>query len=560
MTYSVLATVRGYFERGLNSPAYQKWLKEAKHAWAFYDGDQWTNEEIDKLSETGQPPIVINKVAAKVDNIAGTEILGRTRITYRSRSGDTVEDNHARALTDLALYVAEYNDQALELSALFKAGLVTGLGWLDVGVEEEGQTPTIFNRYEDELQVVWDDMARRPDFADAQYVARYRWLSLNDMQQFFPHKWESVTTLKSGAVGKIWQNNTQLDTAYYDEKRDMYRVVEVQYKQTEKLYTVETAGGKTFTTFNKKQAFAQLGNTVTSSFAQRVYVAYFIDSILLSHNPLGYNHNTFTLIPYVYKRHRADGRPYGLVKAALDPQKELNKRRAKAMHLLNTAQVIADIDAVEDPNQLAKEAARPDGLILKRPGKELRILRNGDMAQTQVAVMDQASRDIQEAMGVFDETLGKQSNATSGIAIRQRQQAGTLNQMFAFDALRLSKKRLGSMLLSLIKQYFTAEMVFKITDEFGATRLIELNRSVENEKGEHIIINDVTTANFDIVVEEVPDALSSREHDLQQLELLRNAGVPIPNEMLVEATSLKNKDKLLETFTALQKTEEAPQA
>lgn len=262
----------------------------------------------------------------------------------------------------------------------------------------------------------------------------------------------------------------------------------------------------------------------------------------------------------MYKRHRADGRPYGLVKAALDPQKELNKRRAKAMHLLNTAQVIADIDAVEDPNQLAKEAARPDGLILKRPGKELRILRNGDMAQTQVAVMDQASRDIQEAMGVFDETLGKQSNATSGIAIRQRQQAGTLNQMFAFDALRLSKKRLGSMLLSLIKQYFTTEMVFKITDEFGATRLIELNRSIENEAGEHVILNDVSTADFDIVVEEVADALSSREHDLQQLELLRNAGVPIPNTMLVEATTLKNKDKLLETFTALQKTEETPHA
>lgn len=297
MTDSVLTTVRGYFERGLNSSAYQKWLKEAKHAWAFYDGDQWTSEEIDKLAESGQPPIVINKVAAKVDNIAGTEILGRTRIAYRSRSGDMQEEQHARALTDLALYVAEQNDQALELSALFKAGLVTGLGWLDVGVEGEGITSNIFNRYEDELHVVWDDMARRPDFTDAQFVARYRWLSLNDMQQFFPNKLENLATLKTGLSGKNWQNANQIDTSYYDEQRDMYRVVEVQYKQTEKLYSVETVAGKTFSTFDKKQAYAQLGNIVSSTFAQRVYVAYFIDSILLSHNPLPYNHNAFTLVP-----------------------------------------------------------------------------------------------------------------------------------------------------------------------------------------------------------------------------------------------------------------------
>ncbi len=95
----------------------------AKAAWDFYDGTQWTREEVDALSEHGQPAIVINRIAAKVDNLAGTEVAGRTRVVYRSRSGASGEEDTARVLTDLALYVAERNDQALEVSGMFKAGL-----------------------------------------------------------------------------------------------------------------------------------------------------------------------------------------------------------------------------------------------------------------------------------------------------------------------------------------------------------------------------------------------------------------------------------------------------
>lgn len=68
----VLAKVKGYFEQAVQSPAWQAWRKEAREAFAFYDGEQWSAEEKAALAEHGQPAIVINKIAAKVDNIAGT--------------------------------------------------------------------------------------------------------------------------------------------------------------------------------------------------------------------------------------------------------------------------------------------------------------------------------------------------------------------------------------------------------------------------------------------------------------------------------------------------------
>jgi hypothetical protein len=498
----ILARIRGYFESAVSDSAYQKWREEAKLAWDFYDGAQWAPEEVTKLAELGQPAIVINKIAAKIDNVAGTEVAGRTRIAYRSRSGQPEEEQAAKVLSDLLAYTAERTELAQEISRAFRAGLVCGVGWLEVG-----QTPDVFVQAEDELSVVWDPLARNADLADARFIARERWLDAENVREIFPtHGPTMVAALRE--EGTLLRSpyaalNGAESVPYFDAKREVYRVVEVQYKQSVRQWRVQLLNGQVQGFYTRpeardaaKQPGAQLLETL---WVPRVHVGYFGGGVLLHHAAL--EGPDFTLLPYVYKRHKQGGRPYGLVRAAIDPQRELNKRRSKAMHLLNTAQVIADVDAVDDPALLAREAARPDGLILKRAGKDLRIIRNTDLATSQVAVMEQAGRDIQDVLGVFDEAMGKESNAQSGAAIQQRQLASTLNQMFAFDALRRLKKRLGTQLLALLRQTLTPTAVLRITDDLTAARLFAM--------GEHDL-----NASFDVVVEEVRDALSLRDAEV----------------------------------------------
>lgn len=510
-----LALVKGWYEAAVMHPAVQAWREEARLAWDFYDGSQWAPEEVAKLSELGQPAIVINKIAAKIDNIAGTEVAGRTRLAFRSRSGNAREEQAAQVLSDLMAYVAERAELPHEVSQVFRAGLVSGIGWLDVGVNDGAAGPEIFIRAEDELSVVWDPIARAADLSDARFVARERWLDEGLVMQMFPEQGAAMLAAlrQSGLPTRMggWQQGST-DVAYYDARRGFYRVVEVQHKSTAKQWQVQLINGqlntyKTRTEARKAMtdnAGAQLMGAV---FVQQVMATYFAGDILLASSVVEDANGQFTLLPYVYKRHKADGRPYGLVRGAIDPQRELNKRRSKAMHLLNTAQVIADVDAVEDPAVLAREAARPDGLILKRAGKDLRIIRNGDLAASQVAVMEQAGRDIQDVLGVFDENMGKPSQAISGAAIQQRQMAGTLNQMFAFDALRRLKKALGVQLLTLMRQTMTPTQVLRITDKLGAARLAQIG-----------LTNADWTAMFDVVVEEVGEVVSARDMAVLQTQ------------------------------------------
>ncbi|NBV54787.1 MAG: hypothetical protein EBR79_03645, partial [Proteobacteria bacterium] len=532
---ALLAKVKGWFEEAVTSAAYSAWRSEARQAWDFYDGSQWTAEEVERLGEHGQAAIVINRIGSKIDNLTGGEVNGRTRVVYRSRSGVAAEEEMARVLTDVGLFVAERGEQGVELSQMFKASLVAGIGWLDVGVEEGHEGPQIFTRAEDEMAVVWDPLSRRFDLSDARFVARERWLDEAGVKQLFAERGKKVLgrlQRQSGSnMGGGVLLSDPLTVAYTDSEQQMFRVVEVQFKEAVKQWRVRLADGRLMATFDKAEAESDGVAVEEVVEIPRVMVAYFSGDVLLDVRPLAYQHNDFTLVPMVYKRHRADGRPYGLVRSAIDPQRELNKRRSKAMHLLNTAQVIADIDAVEDPNILAREAARPDGMILKRPGKDLRIIRNSDLAASQVGVMEQAGRDIQEVMGVFDETLGKASNAVSGVAITQRQLASSLTQMLVFDNFRLAKKKMARQVLGLIRQYFDHEMLVAISDRLAAGEAFgEVGARKAKLLPETL---DWRSVVFDVVVEEVRDVLSSRELEAQRLAELVKAGVPVPPELLV---------------------------
>lgn len=544
--------LRGWYDAAVRSSAYMAWQAEAREAWRFYDGDQWTQEEIGRLHANGQAAIVINRIAAKVDHLTGVEVAGRTQISYRSRSGNAVEEDSARALTDVALWVSDTAEQAAAVSQVFKSGVVCGIGWLDVGLREGPAGADVAMLAEDEMSVVWDTASRKHDMGDARWVGRERWLSGDELEMLFG---ERARAVREALQGQGWRGaeglrgNSDLSWVKGESGAELWKVVEMQYKASEPQWRLRLKDGRAWLTFDKGavQELLKQGAVVEDKgVGVRVRVAYLSGDVLLDERPLAYDHQQFTLIPFVYKRHRGNGRPYGAVKAALDPQRELNKRRSKAMHLLNTAQVVADVDAVDDPAALVREAARPDGLILKRAGKDVHILRNTELAASQVGVMHQAATDIEEVLGLYDENMGRPSNAMSGVAIAQRQRAGSLTQMTALDGLRLLKKRLGEQVLALVRQFFSAEEIVAISDRMASLRALDV--SPRDARGEPLDGDTLRYALMDVVVEEVPDVDSAREMDLTQLQMLAQAGVPIPPDVWVRASSVRGKEEILKAL------------
>ena len=84
-----------------------------------------------------------------------------------------------------------------------------------------------------------------------------------------------------------------------------------------------------------------------------------------------------------------------MVRGLISLQDEINKRRSKAMHLLNVHQVVAEQGAVPDVDKARREVARPDGYVEVMPGLKFEIQQTADLAAGQFQLLQHATAEMQ---------------------------------------------------------------------------------------------------------------------------------------------------------------------
>ena len=233
--------------------------------------------------------------------------------------------------------------------------------------------------------------------------------------------------------------------------------------------------------------------------------------------------------------------PYGMVRRVKDIQEDVNKRASKALFILSTNKVVMDEGAVDDIDELAEEVARPDGIIVKKPGKALEIRTDRELSQYQLDLMSRSIGMIQQSSGVTDELLGRRTNATSGIAIERRQDQGSMTTTSLFDNLRFAQQVRGEKQVSLIEQFMDERKAFRITNMRGQPEYVEVNDGLPE--------NDIVRSKADFVISESDWRSTLRQ---SAVEALLEAATRWPPEivmvmldLLVENMDLPNRDEIV---------------
>jgi len=200
------------------------------------------------------------------------------------------------------------------------------------------------------------------------------------------------------------------------------------------------------------------------------------------------------------------------------------------------------------------------------------------MASGHFNLLAEAKSAIQ-AVGPNATMQGKASADSSGKAILALQQGGMTEMAPLLDNLRHFNIRVFRMIWNRIRQYWTAERWIRVTDDEKNVRFVGLNVTkghlaalklkAANDAGE---IDDVTAQQYltqiqadpqmqapannvaemdvDIQIEEAVDSPSLQIEQFDQLTRLAPMTPPqyLPTmfELLIEASSLKNKDRLRE--------------
>lgn len=539
----------------------------------MYDNIQWDPEDAAVLRERGQVPLVFNEVAPMVDWIIGTE--RRTRVDWRimPRTEDDVE--LADVKTKVMKYVSDINRVPFNRSRGFADAVKVGVGWMDDGVRDDPTADILYDKWEDWRNVLWDSASYEHDLSDARYIFRWRWVDEDVALAMFPERadvirsavedskhaamadweedtWYSAEELLSGA--KSGTLNAAGAGLMIDAKRRRVKLIECQYRKPLKSKIV-SAGPMRGMFFNEQDqaligALNQHGGSIIDKVVMRVHMAVFTEAAMISHGPSGFRHNRFTLTPiWCYRRGR-DRLPYGVIRRVRDIQQDLNKRASKALWMLNTNQVIADEGAVDDWNVLRDEADRPDGLIIKKAGKDLQIRRDTDAATGQIQMMTLDAQSIQKSAGVSQENLGRQTNAVSGEAIKARQLQGSVVTTEPFDNLRLATQVQGEKLLSMVEQFYTEEKAIRLTGSKGALDWVRINQPEMQVDGSVRFINDITSSSADFVVSEADYAGTMRQVMFDSLSQMATRLPPDVSLRLMtiamDFSDLPNKDEVTE--------------
>jgi hypothetical protein len=471
------------------------------------------------------------------------EVQTRTKVAFRARSFDDGQKATAEALTDLAMFVEDKNQSTHILSQVGHDARVCGLGWHEFDVQDG----VILEARANPLTVIPDLSDMTPGMSNQRYAGKVEWMTKEEAKLKFPDRKAEIdaasnwTFLKPFA-GPAYERSA-LCNGYYDDSSQEIMVVEWFMREPCKYYEVIDTSDRLVNFFDKAEAYANARKRpgtrqkdVAVKHGFKVVIVYFTGEVLLGTLEDGYQLNPakglFLLTPVVCFRENNTGIPFGLVRNAKDPQRRYNKTKTRMTWLMATHQVIMEGDAA-DADKVRKEAARPDGVLLKKSNKELSINRHETAISQHAAILESDDRDIQVALGIFDESMGVETNASSGVAIQKRQLGSNRNMAMIIDNALAMKKRWAEKLLYLIQTVFTDQTALWVTDDKNEVKTLVLNqpqldsngKPAKDKNGNPIVTLDIRTGVYDVYVEEVPDVATQQEYARELvLKAMQTAG------------------------------------
>ncbi|MDA4845941.1 hypothetical protein [Hoeflea poritis] len=530
---------------------------------AFYDNNQWREEDLVTLKERGQVPLVYNVIATSVDWVTGTERRARTDFKVLPRRKDQGEP--AQRKTQLLKYLSDVNRSPFDRSRAFEDAVKVGIGWIEDGWEPDSTKEPLYSRHESWRNILFDSSANELDLSDARYIFRSKWVDLDVAIALFPER--------RGALEQSAETDSSyLQLDYYgddvmDEKeesldehdysyahnrmgfeRRRVRLIEAWYRTPEKYDRLRggTFSGETFDEHSPghREELDRGEAELRKSVGMRMRVAIFTSSALLYEGPSPYRHNTFPFTPVWGHRRDKDGLPYGMIRRLRSIQEDINKRASKALHILSTNKTIMDDDALADDmtvEEYLDEVSRPDAVIRKKRGSELTINADRDLSQYELDYMSRSISLVQSASGVTDENLGRKTNAVSGIAIERRQDQGSLATSLYFDNLRFANQLQGEKQLSNVEQFMSDKKAFRITDERGKPDFVDVNDGLPE--------NDIIRSKADFIIDEADWQSTLRQAAVAELlGLLQTMPAEIGMTLLdlvVEEMDLRNREEIV---------------
>lgn len=517
----------------------------------FYTGDQtmW-NDLYGNLPANRRRNFNFNRVRRVVDMVSGHQRRNRkSTVCTPVENGDA---ETADQFTKILMWVNNQEGVLDTISEAFQSSLITGMSFLQLWMDYR-EDPISGNIKVDNCpynSFLVDPYMRKHDMSDCNYIWKRSYLTKRECIALLPEYTDEILSLwgHDNRDGKFQympesynyglKNLLTYDEYYYRDYRTQKMLVDTQTGETMEWKSSNEDRLKKFL-----QTYPSV--TVIDQEIPTVRLAIVVQNKVMFDGPQPIGIDSYPFVPVLTYYHPES--PYwpfrvqGMVRGLRDAQYLYNRRR------------IVELDILEsqiNSGYIYKENAlvNPRDVFLSGQGKGLALKSDANMTDvipiqapqippSMIQLSELLAKEIQEVAGVSDELLGFDNKDTmSGYHSMLKQSASTTTLQCVFDLLDKSQKLLGRKMIDLIQANFVPGKIKKI---------------LEGEEPQPQFYSKAF-GKYHAVVEEGLNTSTQQQMQMAQMLMLREAGVAITSEDLLEVSTVQNKKRIIENMQKAQ--------
>jgi len=516
----------------------------------YYDGPAQLRSEVRTiLKQRGQPPIFDNRIAPAIDGILGVMEGGKT--DPRAFPRNPQDQGSADVATKTLRYVADrarFHQVKMDCAEDYlKQGLCAAI------VEWDMTNITV--RQIEWATFFYDPKSRKNDFSDAKYMGVAKWMYVDEITSHPDYGARAkmlgdIATMADGPVDDTWDDKPNDKMRWVDRRRNRVLVVEIYYRHAgEWLRCVYCAAG-------------------WLEFGKSPYV-----NVLTGETRCPIEAQSF-------KVDRQNNR-YSPILNMMPMQDEVNARRSRGLHLLNSRQIEQTDPSAPpiDVEEARREMARADGVV--PPGYQ--AVPTQDMAAGNLQMLAEAKDSLSRMVPVAIAQDLREGNAASGRARQVAQQAGLTQFGRGFGRFDDFEERLYRQMWNSAQQFWTNPMYIRVTDNPRAPEFLQINEPVmglvmqpvagpdgqpvmdpmtgqpqmQQTMGQTGVEKRIAAMDMDIIIATTPDTVALEQEVYDSLMELVKSGVdPFSPQfqLLLMLAPLPDKTGVMERIEALKAT------
>ncbi len=519
----------------------------------FFAGDQSVFSDIyyGNMAPQKRRQFQFNRIMRIINMIGGHQRRNRkSTIVVPIENGDDIT---ADQFTKIFMWVEQQENYLETISESFHGALVTGMNlmqvWMDYRNDPVSGNIRVSNCSYNTFLI--DPFFKKSDLSDCNSIWKRSFLTKRECISLMPEFQEEILGLYSNesgtgrdakfqftpeSYGYSYKNLLTYDEFYYRDFRSQKMLVDTQTGETMEWRVDDEEKLKLYLqTYPTVKLIEQDVPTVNMAIVIQGKVFY------NGANPLGIDQYPFVPVFAYYTPELPywPQRIQGVVRGLRDAQYLYNRRR------------VIELDIFEsqiNSGWIYKENAlvNPKDVFLSGQGRGLALKEEAQMTDVQqvqppridpsmIQISELLAKEPEQISGINEELLGSAVDDKAGVLSMLRQGAGLTTLQRLFDQLDISQRMLGKIMIDLIQTNFTPGKIRKILEAEPSEQFYNKN-----------------FGRYDAAVEEGLNTTTQKQMQFAQLLHLKEVGVPIPDENLLEAATIQNKKQLIESIKNAQ--------